>query len=232
MLRSFFICLLVVILAVPAWSLSPARAAWPVWFEQLKQKIDDCGLNISDEERQQINNHLKMKPTGDTGRFYSDWFMQGFRWKFDDVGPSLTSTEAEVLEWLLQGRPSGPSSRPFYKEYLGFFRLTLADNFLPVIDPTEKKLADYLVRACPDKRSEASYEVWMKTWSELEKQFGNLNDGEKFVLEMLREIQPDLDPANGEVYKVSGDTLLKIRRLILDGQSGAAVRELDQIMGF
>ncbi len=209
------------------------RAPYPVWFEMLKEKLDDAAPVITNQEAAEIEEILTLKPTVNTGRYYDTWFAEGFRPLLEDVEPVVDTNETKVLTYVLAAKPELKGSERFYTGYLNYMVIKLKDDFLPVLDENEKKLADFMIKAHPALHTESNYEAWLSAYNLLKEDMGpNISPAEQFVLDLLKKIRPDQSGDDTETYyQVSRETLLKIRYLILNNQDYSAVNEIDKILG-
>ncbi len=208
------------------------RAPYPVWFEMLKDKLEDAAPIISNQEAAEIEEILTLKPTVNTGRYYDTWFAEGFRPLVEDVEPIVDTNETKVLTYVLAAKPELQGSERFYTGYLNYMVIKLRDDFLPVIDENEKKLADFMIKAHPAMNTESNYEAWLSAFNALKEDMGpNISPAEKYVLDLLKKIKPNQGEDDTETfYQVPRETLLKIRYLILNDQSYSAVNEIDKII--
>ena len=208
------------------------RAAYIEWLNRFSTKLEDCGFSIDAQERRELNNLLEIKPKINTGKYYGEWFRDLFQPVFDDIGPVLDKNEILRLEFTLQAITDLKGSDGFYVEYLQYTITQLAEEFLPVYNSTEKKLAEFIKKAHPYLNSESNYEAWLNGIEKLKEDFSpNISTAEQFVIDTLMDLKPDPNSGDeGTIYQVGEETLLRIRYLILNNGTYKAVQEIDRIL--
>jgi len=211
-----------------AWGATRGPDDYRYWFESYLTRFQECHTTMSPQDKADLRSLLDLKPVYGAGRQYNLWFVKGFCAFLEECLPVLDNGEREKVEFLFQAMPDLEGSQASYQLYLQYVVQQITD-FLPVLDEAERTCFGYFRRALP-KSTDADYQKWLGEYNRLKQEFGpSYSEAENTSLKLMTDIRPASNPA-GEVFQVKGETLLRIRQLILNQQPAAAVSELDRIL--
>lgn len=203
---------------------------YKLWLENLVEGFQDYSVKLTNKDKDDLAEKFKMKPAiSNSGIYYDVWFNKAFRWFIDDSNNVRRSSDKEKMEYLMKAMPDLRDSGEYYKTYLQYV-LAKTEEFLPVLNTSEMKCIELFKRAKPENTS-ADYKVWHTEYNRIKDDYRPVySDSENYILQFLMDVKPTEAVNKKAIYRVSAESLLKVKYLILNNELNTAANEIDTIL--
>lgn len=204
--------------------------AYSAWLDSFLQRLGNTMPVLSDDDKTELQDLLKIRPTSSGAAPYQIWLDKAFIPAMENSGPILGDSQIERLNLVMSTIPETTNASGAYVSYMRYISKKIR-TFLPSLDEAKMGYLGYIRQAMPAYTSNADYSIWLKEYMTLKTEIGATgSDDEKTLLKFLEEIKPQQVLNETRTYQVSGDTMMKIRSLILGQQYMPAVAEIDRIL--
>ncbi|MBN1471522.1 MAG: hypothetical protein JW925_07065 [Syntrophaceae bacterium] len=203
---------------------------YQAWFNTFITDFQKYPGTLDAENKADLATLFEMKPGGNnSGRYYGVWFNKAFCWFIDDTHDIARPSEDEKMKYILDAMPDLNNTGQFYNQYLQYV-LKKIEDFMPVLDDSDKKCFEYFKKAKP-KNTGKDYKIWLTEYNRIKEDYGPVyTDNENYILRFLMEIKPEGEKNQNAVYRVRGETLLRIKYLIQNNEPNTAANEIDKIL--